>query len=371
MAGLIYRNSVTNSDPSNADSFKAKSASAENDEALRMAPVEEDTLKSCRIQSEESRADGNPPLYSSRIMGVYLEYLQKHYPEIEIDSILLAAGISRHGVDDPGHWFTQMDVDRFHDVIVARTDNEDIARAAGRFAMSTERIGAAKQYALGLISMASIYLMIGKLAKSMTRGAEMDSRKLGANKVEIISRPTPGGKEKPYQCQNRLGTIESVGKFFTRKFARVEHPTCFHKGGDCCRYIVTWEKTPAFTWKRVRDVLLLGSLTALLVFFPLLELEFWLALVLVNMFLFLIVFLHSERLEKNELVKTIETQGNAAKDLLDEMNIRHSNALLIQETGQAISKILDADRIIDTVAQVMKKHLFFDRGLIMLAEPEK
>ena len=53
------------------------------------------------------------------------------------------------------------------------------------------------------------------------------------------------------------------------------------------------------------------------------------------------------------------------------MNIRHNNALLIQETGQAISKILDVDRIIDTVVAGMEKHLYFDRGMILLCDPTK
>jgi len=88
-------------------------------------------------------------------------------------------------------------------------------------------------------------------------------------------------------------------------------------------------------------------------------------------FLCLIFFLYAAHLEKKDLVNTIETQGNAAKDLLDEMNLRHSNALLIQETGQAVSKILKVSRIMDTVLAVVKKHLYFNRGMIMLADRTK
>jgi len=50
---------------------------------------------------------------------------------------------------------------------------------------------------------------------------------------------------------------------------------------------------------------------------------------------------------------------------------RQKNHLLIQETGQAISKILDVDRIIDTVVAGMEKHLYFDRGMILLCDPTK
>ncbi len=79
----------------------------------------------------------------------------------------------------------------------------------------------------------------------------------------------------------------------------------------------------------------------------------------------------SEYLEKKELIKTIETQGDAAKDLIDEINIRHNNALLVQEMGRATSSILDIDKLINTVVNIMEIHIDFDRGLIMLADKNK
>jgi PAS domain S-box-containing protein len=214
-------------------------------------------------------------------------------------------------------------------------------------------------------------LRIGKIAKTISRGAAVSGKRLGGTKVEIVSIPSPGTNEKQYQCENRIGLLEAAAKIFTYKFAEIEHPSCFHQGDECCRYIVTWEKTPAIIWKQIRNAMFFSGLSAALIFFPILSRETWLALVLASSFLYLTTFLNSQRLEKKELRKTIENQGNAARDLMDEMNIRHNNALLIQETGQAISKILDVDRIIDTVVAGMEKHLYFDRGMILLCDPTK
>ena len=302
-----------------------------------------------RAQTEELRADNGPLLYSSRIINNYIEYLQEYYPDIDIDAILQYAAMSKQEVEDPGHWFSQQQADRFHEIVVAKTGNRDIPREAGRFSVSCKRIGAAKQYALGFVNPASIYLRIGKLAKTVSRGAVLTGKKLGGTKVEIISIPTPGTQEKLYQCENRIGLLESAGKIFTNKFAEIEHPSCFHRGDDCCRYIITWEKTPAIIWKQIRNAIFFTGLAAALVLFPIIPRESWNALLLTSSFLFFLFCSYAQWLEKKELIKTIETQGNAARDLMDEMNIRHSNALLIQETGQAISKILDVDRIIDTV----------------------
>ena len=79
---------------------------------------------------------------------------------------------------------------------------------------------------------------------------------------------------------------------------------------------------------------------------------------------------YSILLERRDLTKTIGIQGDAAKDLIDEMNIRYNNALLIQEIGQVASKILAIDELMRNVASVMEKRVDFDRGMIMLANKD-
>ena len=313
----------------------------------------------------------NKPLYNSRIVNTYIEFLEKFYPRVDVAAILQKVDITRHEVEDPGHWFTQQQTDRLHKALVAATGNAKIAREAGRYTTSTDRLGAAKQYALGSINLASIYMKTGKLAETLSRGARMTSRKVGSNKVEIISRPTAGTIEKPYQCDNRIGTLEGLAKLVTHKYAEVEHSTCIHTGDNCCRYILTWSTTPALVWKRISRWMPLGSLLICLAAYPFVTVQTSLFLGLANLIVCLTFFLIEAQLEKKDLVNTIETQGNAAKDLLDEMNLRHSNALLIQETGQAIAKILNVNRIADTVVAVVQKHLYFDRGMIMLADQNK
>ena len=146
-----------------------------------------DKLSLNKDRVKGSAADKNKPQYNSRIIITYVEYLKKYHPSIDIDSVLQSAGMTRHEVEDPGHWFNQRQTDRFHEIIAAQTGNPHIARDAGRFTISCERVGPAKQYAMGLINLASVYLMVGKLARTMSRGARMTANKLGSNKVEIIS----------------------------------------------------------------------------------------------------------------------------------------------------------------------------------------
>jgi PAS domain S-box-containing protein len=216
-----------------------------------------------------------------------------------------------------------------------------------------------------------MYLMVGKLANSLTRGSTLRAKKIAVNQAEILSIPEPGVKEKPYQCQNRLGILESVAKLFTETFAEVEHPSCFHKGGACCRYIVTWPKTPSLIWMRIRKYSLLFSLLVLLGTYPVIQISAAIVLTLICAFAYLMIWLYAERVGKKELIKTVENQGNAAKALVDEMNTRHSNALLIQEVGQTVSGILDIDEINRAVLEIIRKHTSFDFGSILLANEEK
>ena len=310
------------------------------------------------------------PLYNSRVTKIYIQYLQKFYPEINVDSILNELGIAKYEIEDPAHWFTQEQQDRLHDTLVECTGNQKIARDAGRYATSSEGLGATKQYALGLMSPTAAYLLIEKIYALMSRGADVSAKKIGANQVEIIAIPRPGVTEKPYQCENRSGQFESVARLFTDKLAQIDHPSCVHKGGNCCRYIITWAKSPKIHSTLIRNYLMLLSLIALPVLFFILPHFTWGYVTLACSFVIVLLSYFSEYHEKMVLSRTIETQKEAAQDNIVESNVRYNNALMVQEIGQATASILDIHRLLKTVAGVMEKRLDFDRGMIMLVDKE-
>ena len=72
--------------------------------------------------------EAEKPLYNSRIIKAYLEYLNQFFPDLDINSVLEDADITRHGIEDSAHWFTQKQVDRFHDRLVEVTKNNKISR---------------------------------------------------------------------------------------------------------------------------------------------------------------------------------------------------------------------------------------------------
>ncbi len=311
------------------------------------------------------------PLYNSRITKIYIQYLTKYYPDVDIDAVLNEAGIARYEIEDPSHWFSQEQQDRLHDSLVARTGNPNIAREAGRYTSSSEGLGATKQYALGLMSPTTVYLLVEKIHNLMSRGADVSAKKIGANQVEITAVPKPGVHEKPYQCENRSGHLESLARMFTDKLAHIEHPTCVHLGDESCRYIVSWTKAAKIHWKRIRNYSLLMSIIALSVLLFVLPLFNWGVFALVCASIVILLSYYTEHLENKELVRTVETQTEAAQDNIVESNIRYNNALLVQEIGQATANILDIENLLKTVAGVMEKRLDFDRGMIMLVNKDQ
>lgn len=310
-------------------------------------------------------------IYNSRIIKNYIEYLRRHFPEIDLGAILDHAKMTTYQLEDEGHWFTQEQIDRFHEIVSLLTKNPMISREVGRYSASSEASGAIKQYLLGFVTPAAAYALVEKIAAKLTRGHSFRTKSLGPNSIEVVSIPNPGIQEKIYQCENRMGTLEALAKIFTDRYAKIDHPVCVHRGDDRCVYHVTWEKSPSLIWKRIRNGAILMSLpvcVSLLLLAPL--------SVSVSAIFFYLAFVfgisyYAEHIDRQKLVMKVETQGDAANRLIEQINLSYNNTLLVQEIGQATSMILDIDQLLAFVMEALKNRLDFDRGMIMLANREK
>ena len=308
------------------------------------------------------------PLYNSRLTKTYIQYIRNRYPDLDVEPILKDAGITHYQIDDAAHWFTQQEVDRFHETLIKHTGEVDISRNAGRFAVSSEVMGAAKQYILGLMTPDNVYRLMQKNYTLLSRGADIATKKTAANQAEIIVTPKPGVSEKPYQCANRTGFFEAFPTLFTSETALMEHPECFHRGDRHCRYILTWKENRTSLWRRLRALSFVFSIFLSAGAFPLLPIAAWCLLTVAAFALAGACAFHCERLEKAALVETIHKQRKAAEDTVLHHEQLYNNALLIQEMGQATSTILDIRQMVVTVVGILEKRLDFDRGFIMLPD---
>ena len=314
------------------------------------------------------------PLYNSRIIGTYIKLIGNKYSYINISELLEYAGMTLYEVEDPGHWFTQKQVDLFYERLVKLTGNAGIAREAGLYSASPEAIGSIRQHVLGMIGPQRVCEMIGRATANITRSSRYESHKIASNKIEITVTPRNGVEEKPFQCENRIGFFEAIFKVFDSKLPKIEHPECMFTGGDVCRYVISWETQFSTIWRRVCNYI--ASLTFILflvaaIILPLEQIFRFSSVAMLVVLLLALLTMVGERLEKNEMRESLSNLNDSTDQLLEQIEINYNNARLINEIGQAISMHTEMEDILAKVIQIAENRLDFDRGLILLANKEK
>jgi len=310
-------------------------------------------------------------LYNSRIVQTYLEYLRVNHPQVDMDWIFRMSGITPLEVEDAGHWFTQAEVDRFYDAVLEETGNPSIAREAGRYIASNKASGILRRYIIGFLTPGIAYRMMEKVAATLSRAYLVKSESRDSRSVRITFSPKKDVHEKPYQCENRIGLLESMARVFTNQLASIDHPFCIHRGDGFCEYNVSWETSPSVAWKLTgRYAAFIAIVLSAGLFFRL-SFDLWSVITLSSGILILGVFNHAIQMEKEEHAKKLRNQGDEAKQLIHRINRHYNEALLVQEIGQAASSILDFDQLLRFMMETLRKRLDYDRGLVMLADENR
>ncbi|MBI4825632.1 MAG: HD domain-containing protein [Nitrospirae bacterium] len=311
------------------------------------------------------------PLYNSRIINTYIKFIKRNYSYVDVNDLLHYAKMESYQVEDVGHWFTQTQINRFHEKLKTLTGNIEIAREAGRYLASPEATGLLRQYILGLVSLPKVYEIAGKAASKFTRSSSYSSKKIGSNQIELSVSPNTGVKEEPFQCENRLGYIEALAKIFNYKSKKIEHPECVFKGGTSCRYIISWNESPATILKTIRAyaTLLFSTFCLISAFFaPHLTLITFLP---ASAIILLLMSWYAGNSEIRELKAAVTSLEGSSEKLIDQIDINYNNALMINEIGEALSKQANIDGILAKVIQILEKRLDYDRGMILLANQDR
>jgi HD-GYP domain-containing protein (c-di-GMP phosphodiesterase class II) len=311
------------------------------------------------------------PLYNSRIIDTFIKLIKSKYSYVNVGELLEYADMRSYEVADQGHWFTQKQVDLFYEKLVKLTGNENIAREAGQYAASPDALGVMRQYAIGFVSPANVFEMVRKTAKNLTKSSTYESKKLSSNKVEISVIPNEGVKEKPFQCENRIGFFETIVFLFNNKLPDIKHTECMFKGGNVCRYIITWENTKSSIWKRIRNILALLFSLFILIISTIYSIEITMAILVASIIAALLLSFITASYENRELKTTLDNLKDSTDKLVDQINITYNNSKMANEIGQAISKQTDIDDILANVIQILEKRLDYDRGMILLANHER
>lgn len=311
--------------------------------------------------------NNSSPIYNSRIIDNYIEYLKKELPDVDVDELLRYAGIEQYEIIDEGHWLTQKQVNRFHEKLYEVTGDPDISYKVGQSSVHSKVAGNMKRYVLKFITPQKAFAAIDTLYSKWSKGHIASSRIIGENCIEVIISTKKGVREEPFQCRNRTGTVEAVSMLFNEEVAKVDHPECMHRNADHCRYVITLNEKKSVRLKRY--VVWMSSLSFLITAgsFAFMDVYAGSAIALGAVFLNLILYFHATRIEIRELNKKVEHQGEAAEKYVEETRLRYNHAMLIQDIGKAGTSILDIRRFISAAVKSMAVHLDFKRCIVFLS----
>ena len=311
------------------------------------------------------------PLYNSKIISTYLKLLKRRYPFVDVSSLLSRSGMAQYQTEDEGHWFTQAQVDLFYEGVVKATGEPGIAREAGRYSASPEGLGRFYHYVLGLSNPGKAFEVISKLAGGLTRSTVFESRSLGKKEIELVVSPREGVREKPYQCENRIGYFEAILSGFNSRNPRIEHPECIFKGGKSCRYRISWDDSVSVVLRVIR----LGLVA---VGVPILAIsagyrggaEFMETAAALSVVLLALSWV-KEQVQFRELNSVIEHQKLTTESSFENFERVYNNALMGKEIGHVLSASTDIDSMLGKVMEILSQRTDYDRGIILLVDEEK
>ncbi len=320
--------------------------------------------------TDSAATDEGPALYSSKITLTYIKLIKSRYSYVNITELLAYAGMEPYQVEDEGHWFSQAQVDRFHDRLVKLTGNPGISREAGRYNGSPDGLGQISHYVFGLAGPAKAFEVIGKLAGNLTRSTTYESRRAGPTEIELTVSVNEGVSERPYQCENRIGYFEAIVAGFNYRMPRIEHPECAFKGGKVCRYRISWRESWAARWKRVRNIVFGISALTLAALAAWTSTRVFLDGAGISAVVLLVLSWLSDNHEKRELSSAIDNLRSTTDKFLENTGHNYNHALMINEIGHIISKYNQIDILLAKVIDILRKRLDYDRGLILLTNPD-
>jgi HD-GYP domain-containing protein (c-di-GMP phosphodiesterase class II) len=319
----------------------------------------------------ESSDVDDRPLYNSRLIDTYIKLIKRHYNYVNIYELLNYAQMEPYQVSDQGHWFTQKQIDLFYEKVVQLTGNVNMAREAGQYSASPEALGVMRQWFLGFMDPAHAFETIKKASPNFTRSSIYESKKIASNKVQITVTPKEGITERSFQCENRIGFFEAAVMMFGFEKPKILHSECMFNSDKVCRYIVSWKKTFSSFWKKIRNYSTLFSFFTCVVFFFINSLITMKVILPVSTIIVLLLTLICVSIEKKELKTSLDNIRGSSDKLLKQIDINYNNTLMSNEIGQAVSKQISIEDVLENVIQIVRNRLDYDRGLILLANSEK
>jgi len=318
----------------------------------------------------EQLVEQDAPLYNSKILRSYINYLRHFHPYVDVNEILKFSGIELYQIEDDDYWFTQEQVNKFYSIVLNLTNEKNIAYNAGRYGISPDTLGYFRNYVVGLIGPRKVYEKISELASKLVRSSEYRCIVRGKNQLEIIVTPKPGVVEQPFQCENRLGYFEAIPLLFNYPPPEIEHPECMFKGGKRCRYVIRLHEKLSNRLKKLFRTAMIAVLCGNLVGILFVSNFAWMVSAVLSLFGLLVVNSYIAHVEKMELLTSLSNLQISADALFSRLSENYNDITLTIEVAHVLSTKRNLKELLEEIVNLLRKRLDYDRGMILLADRE-
>ena len=306
--------------------------------------------------------------YNVKILQIYVEYLKDvvGWTDVQVDELFRACGADRSILFSDDNWFDQRLANRFYQRMVEATGDSEVAYKVGVFAVSEKAKGVAGRIIGAFLNPKVAYSNIGRIAAMYSKGAILMPVLVSETRATIRADVAPGCDEQPFQCQNRLGMLETVPAFYGLPRAVTSHPKCVHRGDDYCEYHFEWRKPLSWVTLYVPPVAV--CLTG-----------FWLAVPQMGMMaatsvalgLAGVFFGLNTRYVHGRLKNAINDQFEALRILVNTNERRHREAMLSNKITGLITTTLKICDICGVAAKAIKDKMNYDRVAIFTVDRHK
>ena len=313
--------------------------------------------------------DQTEQFYNIKIFRMYTQFCRDvlGWSDEQVNRIFtnLGSDISLLAYEDT--WVDQKFADQFYESIVTLTGDKNIAQKVGRFSIDDFAKGITGRVVSGLLSPASVYRDIKRIAAQYSKAASLIPDKVDTkhNLARIHTELAPGCNEKPYQCQNRLGILESIPTVFNLPNAVVEHPFCIHQGDKECVYIVKWIEPSSRAIPVLTSFMFIVSLVVawLSNLHPLMS--FFVSVGLASGVYTLLHYRDDRRLKT-----ALNEQIDALRISSETIERRHKESLLINEINNLVTKMMPLHKLCDVAAKAIHDLMGYERVTIFLVDKE-
>ena len=127
------------------------------------------------------------PQFSTKIYRAYLGFISSHYPDINLDTLCLDAGLSKEYLLNPNHWVSLAFERGFSQHCIAATSDPDLHYKVGRIALDRDLIGAMiHSFTTSLASTKAMYKIAPQITQTLTTVYRVQVMSLALNRCSYL-----------------------------------------------------------------------------------------------------------------------------------------------------------------------------------------